>query len=370
MNVWVVPLRDLLGAESPWAWPVLLGASLGLSFLIKIWVGSKIGKPATKSSSIEASSIEPWKEGLWILLSRTRLVILFVWLSFFFTRHLQESLRIHQWVGTVTLPLTVLQLGIWGMVLIRLWNERVLQRRAEADPSSAAALGLLNKAVQGAFLATLVLMCLSNLGVNIGALIAGLGVGGIAVALAAQNILGDLLASLSIVLDKPFSVGDLISAGNDKGTVESIGIKTTRIRSASGEQIILSNKDLLESRVRNFKRLVQRRVEHRFVVDPAAAPEKVGMIPAWVREVFSAEPQARLEHCHLSKLGDAGLEIEFAFVVLDPDQQLYLDIQHRVLLGIWRRLAVEQVSLAPSLRAAGLASGWALFPGRSQGSES
>lgn len=280
----------------------------------------------------------------------TKTWVLLIWYSALLARSFVENPRIHSGISVLVIAATLLQVAIWGMGLIRTWNECVLLRRAAEDPSSAAALGLLNRAIQAVFLSTLLLMGLGNLGVNIGALIAGLGVGGIAVALAAQNILGDLLASLSIVLDKPFSVGDFITAGTEKGTVESIGVKTTRVRSVNGEQIILSNKDLLESRVRNFKRLVHRRVEHRFSVDVGTPVDKLEKIPAWVQETFRTEPKARLERCHLSRFGDSGLEIELAFLVLDSDQQIFLDIQHRALLGILKMLETEQVALSSVTR--------------------
>ena len=165
-----------------------------------------------------------------------------------------------------------MQVAIWGFYVIKNWRQIYLDQRVKKDPSSSAALGLLFTAVQVTFLIVLVLIGLSNLGVDITALLAGLGVGGIAVALAAQNILGDLLASLSIVLDKPFVVGDFIVAGSEKGTVEHIGIKTTRLRSLSGEELIFSNKDLLESRVQNFKRMWVRRVVQSFVVVYSTPP--------------------------------------------------------------------------------------------------
>src|SRR5690606_19671212 len=143
-------------------------------------------------------------------------------------------------------------------------------------------LGLIYVTVRVLFVVVLILIGLSNMGVDVAALVAGLGIGGIAIALAAQNVLGDLLASLSIVLDKPFTIGDFIVAGSEMGTVENIGVKTTRIRSLSGEELVFSNKDLLESRVRNYKRMWQRRVEQKFSVVHATDVEKLAQIPVWV----------------------------------------------------------------------------------------
>jgi small-conductance mechanosensitive channel len=348
MTSWMETFRGWMEEERMLALPLALALAVALTLLTKVFLRSlaaRFRRAANKSGALS-------DEALSRIFSGTKALVLLIWYFFFLARTSSENARIHAWISGLVIFATVLQTGIWGMGLIRTWNERVLLRRAGQDPSSAAALGLLNKGVQAAFLSTLVLMGLGNLGVNIGALIAGLGVGGIAVALAAQNILGDLLASLSIVLDKPFSVGDFIAAGNEKGTVESIGIKTTRIRGVTGEQIILSNKDLLESRVRNFKRLVQRRIEHRFAVDAGTPATKLEGIPARVAEVFQGETLARLERCQLSRLGDSGPEFEMAFWVLDSDQQLALDIQHRVWIGVLKKLEQERVLLAAAIRPA------------------
>ena len=341
MNSWTQNFQIWINPERALALPLTLGFAMGLTLITKVLIRALSAR--FKNQGRRSGAL--WDQALSELLAGTRSFVVFVWFAFLMTRSFQESARTQHAVSLGVVIATVFQVAVWGLSLIRTWNERILVRRAEADPSSAAALGLLHQAIQAIFIMTLVLMGLGNLGVNIGALIAGLGVGGIAVALAAQNILGDLLASLSIVLDKPFTVGDFIVAGNEKGTVESIGVKTTRIRSVTGEQIVLSNKDLLESRVRNFKRLTQRRVEHRFAIDTATPVNQIERIPGWVQEVFASEPKAEFERCQLSKLAEAGIEMELSFLVLDPDPQLHLDIQHRIFLGILRRMESENVAL-------------------------
>ena len=133
------------------------------------------------------------------------------------------------------------------------------------------------------------------LGVDITALVAGLGIGGIAVALALQNILGDLFASLSITLDRPFVVGDFLIVGDFLGTVEYIGIKSTRLRSLSGEQIIMANADLLGSRVRNYGRMAERRVVFTINVTYETTAEVLERIPALIREIVAAQPGTRFD---------------------------------------------------------------------------
>jgi small-conductance mechanosensitive channel len=235
---------------------------------------------------------------------------------------------------------------VWGQYLMQVWKHQVLEKRVAENPSSSAALGLLYRFMQGGFITLVILLGLSNVGVDIRALLAGLGVGGIAVALAAQNILGDLLASLSIVLDKPFVVGDFIVSGEVRGTIESIGIKTTRLRSISGEQIVISNKDLLESRVQNFKRMWERRVVKRLGFVYATPPNTLAQIPTWIREIISREEKLRFERCHFVDYGASSLDFELVFYVTDPDYKLYMDIQQRILLDILSKLNNEKVEFA------------------------
>ena len=171
-----------------------------------------------------------------------------------------------------------LQIALWSSVAIDFWIARQ-RRRMDQDPTSVALAGVLRFVAKLILWALLLLMALDNLGVNVTALITGLGVGGVAVALALQNVLSDLLASLSIVLDKPFVIGDAITVDTLTGTVESIGLKTTRLRAVSGEQLVFANSDLLKSRIHNWQRLAERRVVLAFGVPQGTPPDAVERIP-------------------------------------------------------------------------------------------
>jgi small-conductance mechanosensitive channel len=171
-----------------------------------------------------------------------------------------------------------LQIALWSSVAIDFWIARQ-RRRLDHDPTSIALAGVLRFAVKVLLWALLLLMALDNLGINVTALITGLGIGGVAVALALQNVLGDLLASLSIVLDKPFVIGDAITVDSLTGTVESIGLKTTRLRAVSGEQLIFANADLLKSRIHNWKRMAERRVVLAFGVPLDTPPAALAALP-------------------------------------------------------------------------------------------
>jgi small-conductance mechanosensitive channel len=190
----------------------------------------------------------------------------------------------------------------------------------------------------------LILVALENLGVNITALLAGLVVGGVAVALALQNILGDLFASLSIALDKPFVVGDSLNIDMFTGSVERIGIKTTRLRSESGEQIILSNADILKSRVRNYGRMPEQRVLTTLRVAYATPSATLAGIPKLLEGIVREQATARFERCHLKSLGEAALQFELSYFAQQPNLNPLLDLQQTVnfrIIDEFRRLGIE-----------------------------
>jgi len=199
-------------------------------------------------------------------------------------------------------------------------------------------------------------LILDNIGVNISALLAGLGIGGIAVALALQNVLGDLLASLAILLDKPFEAGDFIVVDQYLGTVEHVGLKTTRIRSLSGEQIIVSNTDLLGSRIRNYKRMTTRRIEFAVDVVYGTPAEKVKRIPLLLRQSVEAQPQARFDRAHLKEFGPSALVYQIVYIVESPDYNVYMDTQQRINFAIIEHFEREGIDFAFPTRTVHLAS--------------
>ncbi|MFP4165591.1 MAG: mechanosensitive ion channel family protein [Opitutales bacterium] len=190
------------------------------------------------------------------------------------------------------------------------------------------------------------LLILDNLGYDVTALVAGAGIGGIAVALALQNVLGDLFASLSIILDKPFIVGDFIIVGDSMGSVQSIGLKTTRIHSLSGEQLIISNSDLLNSRIRNFKRMEERRVVFSFGVIYQTSAEQLESIPSVVREIIEETENTRFDRAHFKSFGDSSLDFEVVYYVLSQDYAVYMDAQQAINLELYRRLEEKGIAFA------------------------
>ena len=189
-------------------------------------------------------------------------------------------------------------------------------------------------------------MILDNLGIDVTALVAGLGIGGIAVALAAQNVLGDLFASLSIAFDKPFLVGDFLILDDYLGSVEHIGIKSTRLRSLSGEQIIMSNNDLLKSRVRNYGRMVERRVVLAHGVTYDTPIGRLEEIPDIVRSAIERQADTRFDRSHFARHGASSLDFESVYYVLSADYNRFMDIQQAINLEIHRRFSELGIEFA------------------------
>lgn len=259
----------------------------------------------------------------------------------------QESLtfppRLQHIVSNVVLMLVLLQVGLWAGRTVRFYLE-IKEMERGPDRAFAGSLDIINFVSSMLIWSLLILVALDNLGVNITALLAGLGVGGVAVALALQNILGDLFASLSIALDKPFAVGDRLNIDTYTGSVEHIGIKTTRLRSDSGEQIILSNADILKSRVRNYGRMPEQRILTTLRVGYATPGETLAAIPKLLEGIVREQANARFDRCHLKTIGDTTLLFELAYFAQQPKLNPMLDLQQVVnyrILDEFRRLGIE-----------------------------
>ncbi|MFL2837106.1 MAG: mechanosensitive ion channel family protein [Hyphomicrobiales bacterium] len=192
------------------------------------------------------------------------------------------------------------------------------------------------------------LLCIENIGIDITALVAGLGIGGIAIALAAQNILGDLFASLAIVLDKPFEIDDYIVVGDMSGTVEQIGIKTTRIRALSGEELVCSNADLLGSRVRNYRRMRERRALINIGVVYQTSYKSLTKIPNFIEEIIKNTENARFERANFKSLGDSSLLFEVVFYVSVPGNNYieYMNIIQDINYAIFKKFEDEKIDFA------------------------
>lgn len=190
------------------------------------------------------------------------------------------------------------------------------------------------------------IILLDNLGVQVTTLVAGLGIGGIAIALAAQAILGDLFSYITIFFDRPFEIGDFIIVGDYMGTVEHIGIKTSRIRSLSGEEIVFSNTDLTNSRVRNYKRMLKRRVVFKLGVTYQTTRKQLVEIPAIIESIIKSMDDAVFDRSHFYSYGDFSLDVETVYYVIGRDYNKYMDIQQEINLKILEEFEKRGIEFA------------------------
>lgn len=254
-------------------------------------------------------------------------------------------------ITTVIFLFVVVWQVIEGVVAIVDFGAKKLIEKDEdgdgvIDQNSAAASNMVTFAARLILWALGGLFVLSNLGVEVTSLIAGLGIGGIAIAFALQNILSDLFSSFSIHFDKPFRVGDHIVIGEHSGTVEKIGIKTTRIRTLQGEELVVSNAELTSARVQNFKKMQERRITFSFGIlyeTPRAVVEKV---PNMVKSIFSETDGARLNRVHFTSFGDSALIFDVVYHVESADYAVYLDIQHAINLHLMKTFEDEGIEFA------------------------
>ena len=280
---------------------------------------------------------------LFHLLGNTRQLFIFALALSAGQEELTFPPKLQHVVTHTVLILILLQVGLWASRSVRFYLElKELERGA--DRVFAGSLNIIDFVARMLIWSLLILVALDNLGVNITALLAGLGVGGVAVALALQNVLGDLFASLSIALDKPFVIGDSLNIDTFTGAVEHIGIKTTRLRSDSGEQIILSNADILKSRVRNFGRMPEQRTLMTIRVTYATPGEKLRQIPPLLEGIVREHENARFDRCHLRYLGESALQYELSYFVQQPKLNPLMDLQQAVnfrIIDEFQRLGIE-----------------------------
>jgi small-conductance mechanosensitive channel len=280
-----------------------------------------------------------------LLVERTSRVFLWAVAVYLASRDLTFTPRIERFLTIGIVLAFWMQVGFWAMTSVRYAIDLRRKSSAGLDALLTSSIDVILFVAGLVIWAMVLLLALDNLGVQIKPLLAGLGIGGIAVALAVQTVLSDLLASLSIALDKPFGIGDFLTVGESQGTVEHIGVKSTQLRSLSGEQIIISNTDILKSRVRNYGRMRERRAVFQFGVSYDTDPQQLAAIPGVVRQIIEATPDTRFDRCHFLTYGPTTLQFEVVFYATKPDFNIYADAQQKINLEILERLRSMNVSL-------------------------
>ncbi|MFQ6137326.1 MAG: mechanosensitive ion channel family protein [Candidatus Hydrothermarchaeales archaeon] len=222
----------------------------------------------------------------------------------------------------------------------------ILKRREEEKEVDTSVIDLLSKILKGVLWGVAVIFILSNLGYNVSTLIAGLGIGGIAIAFALQNVLSDIFASFSIYFDKPFKIGDFIIVGDDLGVVKKIGIKTTRLQSLWGQEIVISNRELTSTRINNYKKMEKRRIHFTFGVVYNTSTEKLKKILKIIKEIFDKIELADLDRVHFKEFGNFSLNFEVAYYVDTGDYNKYMDTQQEINFAIKERFEKEGIEFA------------------------
>jgi small-conductance mechanosensitive channel len=271
-----------------------------------------------------------------------------VWLA---ARDLTFPDKIDRALNIVLVLLLWMQVALWVMTAIRHALGLGRRRAPGQERVRGGSMEVVLAAIGIVVWTLAALLALQNLGIQVGPLLAGLGIGGIALALAVQTVLSDLLASLSIALDKPFGVGDFLTVDDCQGSVEHIGVKSTRLRSITGEQLILGNSDLLKARVRNFGRMVERRSLFQLDVHYDTPVAALAAVPGAVREIVEATPDVRFDRCHLLRCAPTTLQFEVVFFVNTSDFKVYANAQQSINLRIlerFRTLGVIFAAVAPT----------------------
>jgi small-conductance mechanosensitive channel len=280
------------------------------------------------------------------VLAGTRLWLLFPVALYAAASAIDLPAKLEQLIDVIVIVALLVQTALWINCLVTGYLAKLIEQRRGVDSEAVTVLALLGFAARIMVWAFTLLLILNHLNFNITALVTGLGIGGVAVALAVQNILGDLFASLSIILDKPFVMGDFVVVGDCMGTVEHIGLKTTRVRSLGGELIVFSNTDLLKSRIRNYRHLHERRVVFTVGVAYDTSADKLRKIPAMLHEAVKANKQTRVDRAHFKEYGESSLVFEVVYYVASSDFNVYMDIQQAINLWIFEKFAREGIDFA------------------------
>jgi small-conductance mechanosensitive channel len=253
---------------------------------------------------------------------------------------------VRSYLSAIAVIASLLQGALWGNRLIDYAMLRFTQERMDDDPASTTAAGIIGTVARIIFFSLIVLVGLASVGFDIDALVAGLGIGGIAVALAVNGILQDLFGSLTIALDKPFAVGDFINVGEFSGTVEHVGMKSTRVRSITGEQLVMSNGDLLSSRLRNYGQMQERRGNLKLGVTYDTTADQLEAIPGIIQEIIDEQELVRFDRSHFSSYGDSSLNVETVYWVETPVYLDFMNATQAINLKIKRRFEQEGIEFA------------------------
>jgi small-conductance mechanosensitive channel len=328
--------------NSPWRWLVAGAVAFGIWFVLLL-----LRRLASKQYARMAAT--PQDEFLELPLhvaSRTTILFLLIASLFLGLQTLELPTKVGRVVVTLFTIASFWQMGLWATTALLAALERRQRATFAVDRAAAGSLTIIGFMARLTIWSLVLLLTLDNLGIEIKPLLTGLGIGGIAVALAAQNILGDLFASLSITLDRPFVLGDSLQVDSFSGTVEYIGIKSTRLRSPDGEQIIMPNSKLLASNIRNLTRATDRRVVFTISVGPETPLAEIRKIPGLIRSLIEAHPDVRFDRSHFAKISASSFDFEAVYVVRTTDYARHMDILQELNLKLVEAFEKQGIAFA------------------------
>ncbi|WP_227816200.1 mechanosensitive ion channel family protein [Nitrogeniibacter aestuarii] len=336
-------IQKLLENNSTEAFAIAAGIATVAFFVfisIRGFINTRLRKLADRTSL-------GWDDVLVEVLGGTYGWMLFLFAVLIGAQYIEFSDKIETRLGQALMALVFLQIGFWlSSGVAYSLKKKAARHEANNEGASATAIAVAGFTIRLVLWSIVVILVLDQFGFNVTTLIASLGVGGVAVALAVQNILGDLFASLSIALDKPFVIGDFIIVGDVTGTVEHVGLKTTRIRALSGEQIVVSNGDLLSSRIHNYKRLRERRIVFQFGVLYDTPADLLESIPGMVKSIIESTDNTRFDRAHFFSFGASSLDFEVVYYVTSDNYTTYMDAQQRINLAMVQQFGDKDIGFA------------------------
>ena len=323
------------------AWTIAFSIIIGLFIVIKIF--KKLVIQRIKKWTVGTDN--NWDDFVVNLAESALIPLVYISVTYFSLKTLEFTVKIDNIIHVAYLvAVTFFVLKIISSAF-RKFVFSFIQREDDSDNKEKQAGGLI--VIVNVIIWILgIIFLMDNLGYNVKTLLAGLGVGGIAIALAAQAVLGDLFSYFVIFFDRPFEIGDFVVVGDKNGTIEYIGIKTTRIRSLSGEQLVCSNTDLTNSRLHNFKRMERRRILFTVGVTYQTTHQQLSEIPGLIKGIIESRPKLLFDRGHFSGLSDYKLVFEFVYYVLDPDYAVYMDNQQAVYLEIFSEFEKRSIEFA------------------------
>ena len=313
-------------------------AAVGILYIVR----SFIIKKARKLAGRTATTVDDF---LIDTISRRLIPLMYFSALYLSIKRLNLSDALSRWVTGIFIVLTAVFIVRFLVSVIAYLLDILWEKKEEGGTQQGVPRVVLTFVKIILYTVALIIV-FDNLGIEITALITGLGIGGVAIALAAQAILGDLFSYFTIFFDRPFEDGDFIKVGEFRGTVEHIGIKTSRVRSLSGEELVFSNTDLTSSRLQNFGKMMDRRVIFQIGVTYDTPLSRLKDIQSIVKGIIDRTDNAEYERVHFHSFGDFSLNYEIVFLVLSNDYLDYMDIRHSVNMDIVERFRAEGIEFA------------------------